>query len=165
MDFLTMAYSDKPVWFAARTRNGQWKKISLRLAQLGIRCYIPPVYRTMVFLFTTKAQALSLVNSGEMNARFIIDHNTRTLLEVPEKQMEDFIRVLDLSPDAECLTDATFVRGDKVRVAKGPLSGVEGEIVEDPDGASLIVRVRSLLCAKVRIPKNFVIPAAERVKS
>jgi len=159
-----MPYPEKPVWFVARTRNAQWKKITLRLAQLGIRCYIPPVYQTMVFLFTTKARALSLVNSGEMNARYIIDHNTRTLLEVPEKQMEDFIRVLDLSPDAECLTDATFVKGDRVLVAKGPLSGVEGEIVEEPDGAVLLVRVKSLLCAKVKIPKNYVIPAPECAK-
>ncbi len=155
-----MVFPDKKAWFVARTRNAQWKKITLRLAELGIRCYIPPVYNTMVFLFTTKAQALSLVNSGEMNARYIIDHNTRTLLEVPEKQMEDFIRVLDLSPDAECLTDAAFARGDRVQVAKGPLSGVEGEIVETPDGTSLIVRVKSLLCAKVRIPRNFVIPVS-----
>ena len=155
-----MVFPDKKAWFVARTRNAQWKKITLRLAELGIRCYIPPVYNTMVFLFTTKAQALSLVNSGEMNARYIIDHNTRTLLEVPEKQMEDFIRVLDLSPDAECLTDAAFAKGDRVQVAKGPLSGVEGEIVETPDGTSLIVRVKSLLCAKVRIPRNFVIPVS-----
>lgn len=155
-----MVFPNKKAWFVARTRNAQWKKITLRLAELGIRCYIPPVYNTMVFLFTTKAQALSLVNSGEMNARYIIDHNTRTLLEVPEKQMEDFIRVLDLSPDAECLTDAAFAKGDRVQVAKGPLSGVEGEIVETPDGTSLIVRVKSLLCAKVRIPRNFVIPVS-----
>ena len=145
-------------WFVVRTRNAQWKKISERLAAKGIRYYIPPVYNTMVFLFTTKPQALSLVNSGEINARFLIDHGTRTLLEVPEKQMDDFIRVLDLSPDAECLTDVPFAKGDKVRVAKGPLSGVEGEIVEASDDTFLVVRVLSLLCAKVRMPKNYLMP-------
>ena len=113
----------------------------------------------MVFLKTTKATALSLVNSGEINVRFIIDHNTRTLLEVPDRQMEDFIRVLDLSPDAECLTDVPFLKGDRVRVMKGALSGVEGEIVEVSDRTSLIVRVSTLMCAKVSIPRNYLLPS------
>ena len=124
----------------------------------GIQCYIPNVYNTLVFLKASKKKALSLVNSGEINARFIIDHSTRTLLEVPDKQMEDFIRVLDLSPDAVCLSDAPFLKGDRVRVMKGALSGVEGEIVEASDNTSLIVRVSSLLCAKVSIPRSYVIP-------
>ena len=135
-----MAIPPKKVWFAARTRNAQWKKITQRLSQLGIRCYIPPVYRTMVFLYTTKPQALSLVNSGEINARYIIDHNTRTLLEVPEKQMEDFIRVINEMPEAIYTNSFTFAKGDHVRVTGGPLKGVEGDVVETEDGTFLTVR-------------------------
>ena len=146
-------------WFVARTRNGQWKRIALRLGELGVEYYIPNTYNTMLFLHTGKQTALSLVNSGEINARFLIDHNTRTLLEVPPKQMEDFIRILDLSPDAECLTDAPLTKGDRVTVAKGPFRGVEGEIIETDGTLYLIVRVLSLFCAKVRIPRSYVLPA------
>ena len=112
----------------------------------------------MVFLHTTKDTALSLVNSGEIKGRFLIDHNTRSLLEVPQKQMDDFIRILDLSPDAECLSSVPLAKGDRVRVVKGALSGVEGDIVETPEGLYLTVSVLSLLCARVEIPKSYVVP-------
>ena len=147
-------------WFAARTRNGQWKKISSRLGELGVEHYIPDTYNTLLFLHTEKPTALSLVNSGEINARFLVDHGTRTLLEVPQKQMEDFIRILDLSPDAQCLTDVPLMKGDRVTVAKGPFRGVEGEIVETDGALYLYVRVLSLLCARIRIPRSYILPVS-----
>lgn len=153
-----MGKEDKICWFATITRSGQWKKIGMRLDQLGVEYYIPYSYKTMVFLHTTKSEALTLVNSGEVKGRFLIDHNTRTLLEVPDKQMSDFMRILDLSPDAECLSAAPLAKGDRVRVVKGALSGVEGDIVELPGGLYLVVSVASLLSAKVQIPKSYVVP-------
>ena len=47
-----------------------------------------------------------------------------------------------------------------VKVVRGALKGVEGEIVETPDGAFLAVRVSTLLCAKVRIPRGDAVPLA-----
>jgi hypothetical protein len=153
-----MPKEEKVCWYVTITRNGQWKNVGRRLGERGVDHYIPPTYRTMVFLHTTKSNALSLVNSGEIKGRFLIDHNTRSLLEVPQKQMDDFIRILDLSPDAECLSSVPLAKGDRVRVVKGALSGVEGDIVETPDGLYLTVSVLSLLCARVEIPKSYVVP-------
>jgi len=156
-----MAKEEKICWYVTITRSGQWKRIGRRLGELGVEHYIPYSYKTLVFLHTTKSNALSLVNSGEVKGRFLIDHHTRTLLEVPQKQMDDFIRVLDLSPDAECLTDVPLAKGDRVMVAKGALSGVEGDIVEMPDGLYLVVSVCSLLSARVQIPKSYVVPVGK----
>lgn len=144
-------------WFAACIRNGQWKKTGRRLEELGVEYFIPAAFKTLLFVHTTKAYALTLVNSGEIGAHYIIDRNTHTLMCVPDKQMEDFIKVLDLSPDAECMTSIPLTKGGKVRVIKGALSGVEGEIMEKPEGLYLVVRVCSLLSAKVEIPKSYVI--------
>jgi len=144
-------------WFAAMTRNAQWQKTGRVLTEMGVGFYIPASYRTLLFLHTDKATALSLVNAGKIHARFLIDHGTRTLLEVPQKQMEDFMRVLE-EPDAVC-TDIPYAKGDRVKVIRGTLRGVEGEIAETPDGAFLIVRVSTLLCAKVRIPRGDALPA------
>ena len=162
--FLIFAYMNKPeqiTWFAASMRNKQWKKTSLCLSEMGIGHYIPPAYNTLLFLHTVKSRALSLVNSGKIKARFFIDHGTRTLLEVPDKQMEDFIKVMENVPDAECMQEFNLAKGDKVVVTSGPLSGVEGEIVELEGSTSLVVRVRSLLCAKVKISRGIVRPVAE----
>ena len=153
-----MAKEEKVCWYVTITRNGQWKKIRTRLGEKGVGYYIPATYKTMVFLHTTKQNALSLVNSGEVKGRFLIDHQTHTLLEVPEKQMEDFIRILDLSPDAECLTSVPLAKGDRVKVVKGALSGVEGDIVEMPEGLYLVVSVCSILSARVQIPRSYVVP-------
>ena len=144
-------------WYVATIRAGQWRKIGQKLSDLGIEYYIPDVFKTLLFLHTDKDKALSLVNSRTFWARFLIDHITHTLLVVPAKQMDDFRRVLDLSPDAECMTSSPLVKGARVRVVKGALDGVEGEIVEAPEGQYLIVRVLSLLCAKVEMPKSHVI--------
>lgn len=151
-----MESTEKTCWFAATIRNGQYQKIGRRLTELGVTHYVPDAFRTLLFLQTTKTMALTLVNSGEIGARYIIDHHTHTLMVVPEKQMTDFMKVMDLSPDAECLTTVPFVKGARVRVAKGVLSGVEGDIVEAGDGLYLVVNVCSLMCAKVEIPKSYV---------
>ena len=151
-----MIKPEKAAWFAASLRNGQWKKTSLCLEELGIGHYIPQSFNTLLFLHTVKSRALSLVNSGKINARFFIDRSTHTLLEVPDKQMEDFIRVMQNAPGAECVQGSIFSKGDKVVVTGGPLCGVEGEVVEVDGSTSLIVRVRSLLCAKVSISRGIV---------
>ena len=53
-----------------------------------------------------------------------MDHGTRTLLEVPEKQMDAFIRVLTEYPDTPVGTDFPIVKGTRVRVVRGPLKGI-----------------------------------------
>ena len=156
-----MAKEEKVCWFATITRSGQWKKIERRLGELGVGYYIPYCYKTMVFLHTTKSTALTLVNSGEVKGRFLIDHNTHTLLEVPEKQMDNFMRLLDLSPEAECLTAVPLAKGDRVKVVKGALSGVEGDIVEEHGSLYLVVSVLSLLSARVEIPRSYVVPGGK----
>ena len=144
-------------WFAIITRWGQWKKIPERLKEFGVGCFIPPDYNTLVFLHTSKERALNLVNAGEIKGHFLIDHHTHTLLEVPDKQMEDFIRVIE-QPEAECTTNFPIAKGDKVQVVRGPLKGVEGEVVETPNGVHLVVHIKTLLCAKISVGRGDVVP-------
>lgn len=144
-------------WYAATIRAGQWKKTGQRLTELGVEYYVPDAFKTLLFVNTDKQNALTIVNSGAVSARYFIDHGTHSLLIVPEKQMEDFRRVMDLSPDAECLSAMPLVKGARVRVIKGALSGVEGDIVEAPEGQYLVVSVMSLMCAKVEMPKSHVV--------
>jgi transcription antitermination factor NusG len=142
-------------WFALITRWGQWKKIPERLKEFGVGCYIPPSYNTLVFLHTGKDRALNLVNAGEIKGHFIIDHNTHTLLEVPDDQMEAFIRVTTEHPEAVISPEVPIQKGARVQVIRGSLKGVQGEVVESPSGtAYLVVRILSLLSAKVSIPRE-----------
>lgn len=148
-------------WFVVITRWGQWKRISERLTALGVRHFIPPTYNTLVFFRTEKERALNLVNAGEVKGRFIVDHCTRAILEVPDKQMEAFIKVVTEYPEVPVSSDFPIQKGTRVKVIRGPLKGVEGEVMENPSGVQLLVRVKTLICARVNISREDVIPLPE----
>ena len=148
-------------WFVVITRWGQWKKIGLRLNELNVKHFIPSTYNTLVFIRTDKDRALNLVNAGELKGRFLVDHSTHSILEVPDKQMEDFIKVVTEYPEAPVSSEIPIVKGSHVRVIRGPLKDVEGEVVEHPSGVQLLVRIKSLVCARVNIARGDVIPLPE----
>ena len=98
-------YPQEACWFAARTRYGQELGIRDRLEKAGVEHFIPtvrvrksrgkglterPAVTNLVFLRATKAEACALANEKGLPVRYIIDCATRTLLVVPDKQMEDF---------------------------------------------------------------------------
>ena len=149
-----MASRNHISWFVVITRWGQWKKISERLTALRIRHFIPSTYNTLVFFQTDKDRALNLVNAGEVKGRFIVDHQTHSLLEVPEKQMEAFIKVVMEYPEAPVSSEFPIVKGSRVLVIRGPLKGIEGEVEETPNGVHLIVAIQSLICTKVTIGRG-----------
>jgi transcription antitermination factor NusG len=137
-------------WFVVITRWGQWKKISERLTALRIRHFIPSSYNTLVFFRTEKKRALDLVNAGEVKGRFIVDHGTRAILEVPDKQMEDFIRVCEAHHEdtmVHRLDEVELLKGTRVRVSGGQLDGVEGVVAKVKGFRSkrLIITVQNVL--------------------
>ena len=148
-------------WFVVITRWGQWKKISERLTALRVRHFIPSTYNTLVFFRTDKDRALNLVNAGEVKGRFIVDHSTHSILEVPEKQMEAFIRVVMEYPDTPVTSEFPIVKGTRVRVVRGPLKGIEAEVEETPNGVQLVVGVQSVICARVTIGRGDVVPVED----
>ena len=148
-------------WFVVITRWGQWKKIVERLSALRVGFFIPHTYNTMVFLHTEKDRALNLVNAGEIRGRFLVDHSTRSLLEVPDNQMDSFIRLMTEYPDTPVTTDFPIQKGTRVRVVRGPLKGIEGEVEETPNGVQLIVGIQSLICARITIGRGEVVPVEE----
>ena len=145
-------------WFVVITRWGQWKKISERLSALGVRHFIPSTYNTLVFFRTEKSRALNLVNAGEVKGRFLVDHSTHSILEVPEKQMEAFIRVVMEYPDTPVTSEFPIIKGTRVRVVRGPLKGIEAEVEETPNGVQLVVGIQSVICARITISRTDVVP-------
>ena len=150
-------------WYAARTRYGQELKVRDRLAREGVEYFIPTVpaksarkekalVNNLVFLKATKQEALDLANSGAVRMKYIIDCVTRTLLVVPDKQMEDFRRVLDLSLEDTSLSPASLALGDRVKVVKGPLKGVEGHVLEFQGRYYVVVSLLDCLFAKAHVP-------------
>ena len=153
-------------WYAARTRYGQELKVRDRLVREGVEHFIPTLpadgprkekaaITNLVFLRATKQEALDLANTGVIPVKYIVDCATRTLLVVPDKQMEDFRRVMDLSLEQGGLMDCPLSLGDRVKVIKGPLKGVEGHVIEFQGRYYVVVSLLESIFARARVPKSW----------
>ena len=71
-----------------------------------------------------------------------------------EQRKDAFIRVVTECPEAVLTPETPIRKGARVQVIRGSLKGVEGEVVENPSGVSLVVRILSILSAKVSIPRE-----------
>ncbi|MBQ3868487.1 MAG: UpxY family transcription antiterminator [Clostridia bacterium] len=144
-----------------------------RLDRLGVEHFVPTqtcrrtrgsatferaLIPALVFLRTTKRHACQLANEQALPVRYLIDPATRSLMVVPDKQMDDFRRVLDLSTDEGGLMDRPLELGERVRVIKGVLSGVEGYVLELRGRTYVVVRLLDSWFAKASVPRAWLEP-------
>lgn len=170
-----MTDGDSECWYVARTRRGQELAIRDRLDCLGIRNFVPmsrtlkvrngrkvkalmPLIPNMVFLRTSKEFACALANGYGLPVYYIIDRSTNRMLVVPDKQMEDFIRVVNENPDDVELNDFVPHIGQRVKIVSGSLAGVEGEVLYVDKSAYLLLSLGSLLSVRVKVHRNCLMP-------
>ena len=106
----------------------------------------------LIFLRAAKPVALGLANDFGVPLHYLIDRSTNSLLVVPDKQMEDFIRVLQEDEEPVPIEQAVQA-GDKIRVVRGKLKGVEGYVLTTDEKTFIVVSLCGLLQAKARIPR------------
>lgn len=141
-----MVAQNKLNWYAAYTRVNQELIIKKRLDELGVENYLPMqelvketskgrkkiqsvLVHGLIFIHTDRATSFSLINEYGMNICYLKDRGSRYSLVVADKQMEDFMFLLDFSTDGIEIINKDLKRGDRVRVIKGPLVGLEGELL------------------------------------
>jgi len=160
--------NNQPCWFAAHTRCGAELGVREWLGRLGAEHFLPTERRTrtrgkatyekplipgMIFVRATKTQACALANEQGVPVRYLIDPATRSLLVVPDKQMDDFRRVLDLSTTEGGLMDRPLALGDRVRVTKGILRDVEGHVLELRGQTYVVVELLGCWFASASVPR------------
>lgn len=64
--------------------------------------------------------------------------------------------MLDYSDSAISLNDPSLIPGEKVRVIKGPLSGLKGELVTVDGKTKVAVRIAALEFASVEMPIGYI---------
>jgi len=72
---------------------------------------------------------------------------------VRDKEMEDFRRVFDLSLEEGGLVDQPLSVGERVRVTRGALKGVEGRVLELQGRTYVVVGLINCLYARARVPR------------
>ena len=160
-------------WYVAYTRVNQEVLIKKKLDELGIENFLPleeqvrdtPFGRKtirvllihgMIFIHTDKATSFSLINEYSLNIVYLKDIEGRHSLVVPDKQMEDFMFLLDFSPEGIEILNKDLKRGDRVRVIKGPLQGLTGELVRLRGHKRVVIRLDGVVSiATSYIPGSF----------
>ena len=168
-----MVANNKIKWYVAYTRVNQELLIKKKLDTLGIENFLPqeelvrdtPAGRKkirvllihgMIFIRTDKATSFSLINDHMLNVVYLKDIEGRHSLIVPDKQMEDFMFLLDFSTNGIEVLNKNLKRGDRVRVIKGPLQGLEGELVRLKGHKRVIIRLEGVASiATSYIPSSF----------
>jgi len=160
-------------WFAARTRKDQELTIRNSLVKMGIKHFLPtqtvirqlkyrkkrvevPIIRNLIFIQATKETALSLPNDHGIQVFFLRDYISHKTLIVPNKQMEDFMFVMDTDPEAVTFDDSELVPKAKVQIVKGKFCGVEGEFAALANKAYVIIRMPNVLSVNIRVPKSYI---------
>lgn len=162
-------------WFVAVVNHNSEIRSAAKLREAGYTSYVASqkelriwrngrrkmvdrvVINSLVFIHCTEAERREVVNMPFI-FRFLTDkaagatHTGRPVAIIPEKQMETLRFMLGQSDAPVEVTSHVYGKGDKVRVVRGNLRGVEGIVVTDNEGHSeLIVNLDILGNARCRI--------------
>jgi transcription antitermination factor NusG len=161
-------------WYAARVKYRTEHKIKAFLEEKAMKHFIPfrkviveqngkriqkdkPVISCLIFVYTDYRTALSLPAESGFSITYIRNVETKKVQVIPDKQMQDFMLVLDLSEigGVQILTQ-NLRKGDKVRVVKGVFTGVEGELIRIKGHKRVVVRLDGVFSlATTYIPSEY----------
>ena len=153
-------------WHAIRVTYSRELKFQTQLREAGFETFVPmcrkkierngkrltvvgPAVSNLCVVMTSKEELRTFMNSlGEAcPARFMWDKTTREPITVPDKAMEDFIKIsLAMSDETLYLNEisAKLRAGQKVRVKEGPFKGVEGIVVRIKNSRRVMVELPGL---------------------
>lgn len=157
---------DKKKWHAIRVTYSRELKFQASLQEAGFETFVAmcrkkierngkqqivvvPAISNLCFVKTTREELRDyMISLGEAcPARFIWDKSTRNPVIVPDKAMEDFIKIsLSMSDETIYLNEvsAKLREGMKVRVNDGPFKGVEGVVVRIKKSRRVMVELPGL---------------------
>lgn len=159
-------------WLAAYVKMHHEKRVRERLSELGIENFLPVqtevrqwsdrkkrveqvLIPMMIFVHVdTEEQRTVLTHPSVL--RYLVLRGEHAPAEIPEEQMNRFRFMLDFSDQPVSFNTAGLQPGEKVKVIKGPLAGLEGEFVTVDGKSNVIVRISHLGCAVVEVNASMV---------
>ncbi len=154
------------LWYVLRMTHGRELLVRDRLQTLGVEHFIPtqktrgyrgrtvekPLVNCLGFVRATKKDALDLIHLRGVRADYLLDRATHRMMVVPDREMDGFRRVFDLSVE-EGDFERPLEPGARVRVVKGPLTGVEGQVLGIDGKWYVAVSLLGMLYARARVPQ------------
>jgi transcription antitermination factor NusG len=159
-------------WLVAYVQSNREKKTAERLTLQGIEHFLPlqrvtrqwsdrrkeidqVVVPMCIFVRVARPERLQVLRTPSVN-RFMVLRGENTPAIIPPSQMERFMFMLDYSKEAVEMRYEPLAAGEKIRVIKGPLAGLEGELVNVDGRNKVAVRIDILGVAMVEVPVGFV---------
>jgi transcription antitermination factor NusG len=162
-------------WFVAIVNHNTEKACAERIAKAGYECYLPTqeevrvwkngrrakvvrvVIPTLLFIKCTERERLTIVTLPYIK-RFMTnragssaDSTRKPMAVIPDRQIET-LRFMLGNSDTPVSIIGEYRKGDRVKVIRGSLRGLEGEVVQTSDGKSqLTVGIDFLGYARVDI--------------
>lgn len=162
-------------WYALRVSYSRVLKIQSQLQGMGVRTFVPMMWRrgqdkvkklvpavtNLCFVHWTQADIESYIRGfGDSSpVHFYWDRTSSSRLVVPDKAMEDFIKVSSsMDEDLIYITEITekLREGQTVRVVAGPFKGVEGKVVRIRKSRRVLVELPGMLA----VATTFVNPSS-----
>lgn len=159
-------------WLVAYVKMHHEKRVRDRLTALGIENFLPvqqEVHRwsdrkkrvervlipMMIFVCVDlKEQRTVLTHPSVL--RYLVLRGEHSPTEIPEEQMTQFRFMLDFSDRPISFNTTGLQPGEKVKIIKGPLAGLEGELVTVEGKSNFVVRINQLGCASVEVNASMV---------
>lgn len=115
-----------------------------------------PVISCLIFVNTDYTTAMSIPNKSGFSVSYIYNNDTKRIQIIPDKQMQDFMFLLDFSDSVIRISNNNLKRGDRVRVIKGDFTGIEGELIRVKGHKRVVVRLEGLFSlATTYIPSSY----------
>lgn len=150
----TTMCGDPKIWFPMRVTYSREMKVKGELDRLGIENFVPMTYKiiyddnekphrvlvpainNLIFVHSTQKRISGLKLSNEVlePLRYMMDHTAgkaHEIMTVPDRQMENFMRVATMTDDSVMFLDEKNIigkEGKRVKIMGGAFKGVEGVI-------------------------------------
>ncbi len=166
----------KSYWFVGIVNHNSEKQSSEKLSKKGVVNYLPTqteirvwrngrkskvdriVIPSTIFIYCTEQRRKEIVGLPFIfrfltnKAGSIKDSTNKPLAIIPDNEIERLKFMLGQSDIPVEITEKPFKAGDKVRVVRGNLAGLEGEVMNMNNAKSeLIVALDFFGCAKLSI--------------
>ena len=150
----TTMCGDPILWFPMRVTYSRELKMKAELDRLGVECFVPmtcklvdadgenarrelvPAINNLIFVRCTRERISGLKRTNEVlePLRYMMDRTAEKpheIMTVPDRQMENFMRVASKTDDSVMFLDEKTIvgkEGKRVRIMGGTFEGVEGVI-------------------------------------
>ena len=150
----TSMCGDPKIWYPMRVTYSREIKVKAELDRLEIENFVPMTYKlvcadngnphrelvpainNLIFVRSTQGRISELKTSNEVlePLRYMMDHTAEKaheIMTVPDRQMENFMRVASMTDDSVMFLDENTIvgkEGKRVKIMGGMFEGVEGVI-------------------------------------